>query len=100
MGQIDEVIEAFNDLYPIGTELIVIDDLGKKKVRKLKSKAWVVGKDSIIALFEGISGGYSIKRIQHVQTYKMNFELGINYLVPADAHGTPISHIKNEQLYN
>lgn len=94
MNEIDEVIEAFNDLYPVGTELIVVDDLGNKKVRKLKSKAWVVGKDSIIAMFEGISGGYSIKRIQHVQTYKINFELGTSYLVPADANGTPMSQIQ------
>jgi len=94
MDEIKEVVDAFNDLYPVGTELIVVDDLGKKKVRKLKSKAWVVGKDEVVALFEGVSGGYSIKRIQHVQTYKMNFELGVSYLVPADAHGTPMSQVQ------
>ncbi|NQY31333.1 MAG: hypothetical protein HRT69_17945 [Flavobacteriaceae bacterium] len=95
-NKIKEAVEVFNDLYPVGTELIVKDDFGKKHIRKLKSQAWIVGRNKIVASFEGISGGYCIERIQHVQAYKLNFDMGITYLVPADASGTPMSQIHQE----
>ena len=34
-----EAVEAFNKLYPIGTELIVVDDLGVETKRTLLSEA-------------------------------------------------------------
>ena len=34
-----EAVEAFNKLYPIGTELIVVDDFGVETKRTLLSEA-------------------------------------------------------------
>lgn len=89
MKKTKKAAEAFNELYKIGTELIVIDDFGIVNVRKLESKAWIVGDNQIIAKFSGISGGYDIKRVLHKMKYKFN-DLGMTYLVPCDAHGVVV----------
>lgn len=85
----NELVEAFNSLYPIGTELFVVDDFGVEHKRKLLSKAWVIGDHSAIAKFEGISGGYNILRVNHRMKYKFN-DLGMSYRVPADANGEAV----------
>lgn len=90
MKEIIEAVEAFNKLYPIGTELIVVDDFGAEHKRKLLSEACIIGIDSAIAKFEGLSGGYDIKRVKHKIIYKKNDYLGIRYLVPADANGVAV----------
>lgn len=87
--KITEATEAFNKLYPIGTYLIVVDDFGVEHKRKLLSEAWIVGNDMIVAKFEGLTGGYDIKRVKHKMTYKAN-SLGMSCLVPADANGVVV----------
>lgn len=84
-----EAVEAFNQLYPIGTELIVVDDFGVEHKRKLLSEAWIIGNHSAIAKFEGLSGGYDITRVRMKMKYKTN-DLGMSYLVPADANGVAV----------
>ena len=84
-----EAVEAFNKLYPIGTELIVVDDFGVEHKRKLLSEAWIIGNHSAIAKFEGLSGGYDITRVRMKMKYKTN-DLGMSYLVPADANGVAV----------
>lgn len=84
-----EAVEAFNKIYPIGTELIVVDDFGIEHKRKLLSEAWVIGDHSAIAKFEGISGGYNILRVKHRMKYKFN-DFGMSYMVPADANGAAV----------
>lgn len=85
-----EAVEAFNKLYPIGTELIVVDDFGIEHKRKLLSEAWIIGNHSALAKFEGLNGGYDIQRVKHKIIYKKNDYLGIRYLVPADANGVAV----------
>ena len=82
-------VEAFNKLYPIGTELIVADDFGVETKRTLLSEAWIIGNHSAIAKFSGISGGYNIMRVRMKMTYKTN-DFGMTYLVPADANGVAV----------
>lgn len=84
-----EAVEAFNKLYPIGTELIVVDDFGVEHKRKLLSEAWIIGNHSALAKFEGLSGGYDITRVRMKMKYKRN-DLGMSYLVPADANGVAV----------
>lgn len=84
-----EAVEAFNKLYKIGTELIVVDDFGTEHIRRLQSEAWIVGTNQALARFEGISGGYDIKRVKHKIKRKSN-DLGMSYLVPCDAHGVAV----------
>lgn len=64
ISSIDLTIGVFNELYTVGTELIVIDDFGVEHKRKLESPAWAVGTNSAIARFEGLSGGYNIFRVK------------------------------------
>lgn len=84
-----EAVEAFNKLYPVGTELIVVDDFGVEYKRKLLSEAWIIGNHSAVAKFEGLSGGYDITRVRMKMKYKRN-DLGMSYLVPADANGVAV----------
>ena len=84
-----EVVEVFNKLYKIGTELIVVDDFGAEHVRTLQSEAWIVGNNQVLARFEGISGGYDIKRVKHKMKRKST-DLGMSYLVPCDANGVAV----------
>ena len=85
-----EAVDAFNKLYQIGNELIVVDDFGIEIKRKLESKAWIVGKHSAIAKFSGLKEGYDIFRVKMKMKYKLNKEIGISYLVPADANGADV----------
>lgn len=89
--KLKEAVDAFNTLYPVGTDLIVVDDFGECHIRKLLSPAWIIGNHSALAKFEGTSGGYDIKRVKHKMRYKSN-DLGIAYLVPCDANGAFIEH--------
>lgn len=89
LKELIETADAFNRLYPVGTILIVVDDFGKEHKRKLLSPAWVIGYHSVVAKFEGLSGGYDIRRVKHVMTYK-NSGLGFSYLVPADGNGVRV----------
>lgn len=84
-----KAVEAFNKLYKIGTELIVVDDFGKEHKRKLLSEACIIGNHSVIAKFSGISGGYDIFRVKMKMKHKTN-DLGMSYLVPADANGIAV----------
>jgi ribosomal protein L4 len=84
-----EAVSAFNKLYKIGTELIVVDDFGAEHVRTLKSEAWIIGTNQAIAIFEGISCGLDIRRVKHKMKYKSN-DVAMSYLVPCDANGVAV----------
>lgn len=85
-----EAVESFNMLYPIGTELIVVDDFGKETKRTLLSKAWIISSQSAVAKFSGLPGGYDIFRVKMKLKFKHNHDLGISYLVPVDANNVPV----------
>jgi hypothetical protein len=87
--KLTEAVKAFNKLYPIGTLMILVDDMGVEHKRKLVSEAWIIGNHSAIAKFEGLSGGYNINRVKQTLTNKTN-DLGMSYLVPADANGAAL----------
>lgn len=84
-----EGIAAFNELYKVGTPLILKRDDGTEEVRTLKTRAWALGTHSAVALFEGISGGYDIGRVKQKMKYKHN-DLGMSYMVPCDANGNDL----------
>ena len=86
---LQEAADAFNRLYPVGTPIILINDFGEETIRKVESKAWVIGDHSVIALFEGITGGYNINRVKVNMVNKTN-SAGLSYLVPGDAYGNPL----------
>ena len=90
LKQLTEAVEAFNRLYSVGNELIVIDDHGGETKRTLLSEAWIIGNHSAIAKFSGISGGYDIFRVKMQLTHKANSDMGIAYLVPCDANGVAV----------
>jgi hypothetical protein len=84
-----DVVSAFNSLYKVGTPLVIKRDDGSEEVRKLTSQAWAVAGCSVVAKFEGISGGYDVSRVKQLMTSKTN-KLGMSYYVPCDANGDPV----------
>ena len=58
-----KLASQFNEKYEIGEPLTYVNDFGVEENTILRSKAWVAG-SSAIALFEGFTGGYDIKRVK------------------------------------
>lgn len=57
--------QAWNDLHPVGTEVIVTRDDGSELRTRTRSVAWnICGHASV--LVEGISGGYLLARVRPV----------------------------------
>lgn len=88
MEKLIEAVEAFNSLYPIWTELIVIDDFWVEIKRTLLSPAWIVW-EKAIAKFSWLSGWYDISRVKMLMKYKSSW-LGFSYLVPCDANSVAV----------
>ena len=70
------LMEKWKDV-PIGTEVVITKDLGEKFHTKTRSAPWLLGGDSrdpsdpthhpghtAVMLFEGISGCYSLARVE------------------------------------
>ena len=56
-------VNAFNDHHPIGTEVIVIKDLGEKIKTKVRFPAEVLSGHTPVVWLEGISGCYLLSRV-------------------------------------
>lgn len=59
--QLDDVVENFNRIYPVGTQVILKLDSGREVCTPVAHKALVLNGQSAVAWFEGVSGCYSIE---------------------------------------
>jgi hypothetical protein len=59
----DAQVTRWNELYPVGTPVAVTLDDGTTKLTRTRSMAWVVCGHATV-LVEGISGGYSLERME------------------------------------
>ena len=57
------IADAFNELTPIGTDVILINDMGERETTKTRSIAWILGHGEPVVSVEGRSGGYILSRI-------------------------------------
>jgi hypothetical protein len=55
--------EEFNKKYPIGSDVIYIDDFRVGHVTKTRSEAWELGHGDAVVKIEGRTGGYDVERI-------------------------------------
>jgi hypothetical protein len=60
--------EEFNKAYPVGTEVIYVDDFKKEHRTKTESEAWETGSGHVLVSIQGKSGGYDIARIKPAAT--------------------------------
>ena len=67
--EIEAQIEEFNEWYPIGTLVLLTNDLGDKSVTRVRSIAWNLC-GTVVAKFEGITGGYDISRVSAIETHE------------------------------
>lgn len=58
----------WNEKYPAGTEVMLLDDAGLTHVTKTRSSAWDLGYGPPVVLVEGRSGGYDLSRIKPTKT--------------------------------
>ncbi len=59
----EQQVEMFNRAYPVGTKVLLRMDDGGRKETTVRSQAWILGGHTVVAKFEGISGGYLINRV-------------------------------------
>ncbi len=81
-----EQVEAFNNLYPVGTLLRFKDDLDSSWVRRTSSKAWVLESGIAVVKFHDLPGCYRVDRVILMSKSKIN-DMGMSYYVPCDAEG-------------
>lgn len=60
-------IEEYNRAVPIGTEVIVTKDDGKKIRTKTRSAAWVLGGHTPVIMIEGVTGCFLLDRIEIIE---------------------------------
>jgi rubrerythrin len=63
MRPADWAVEVWNRLVPIGTTVVLKDDLGELANTKTRSQAWVLCNEPVVQV-EGRTGGYSLWRIR------------------------------------
>lgn len=56
-------VKAWNENWPIGTGVVLVDDLGERAETKTRSMAWPLGHGEAVVMVEGRSGGYMLDRI-------------------------------------
>ncbi|MCR4319755.1 MAG: hypothetical protein NUV74_05390 [Candidatus Brocadiaceae bacterium] len=60
----------WNEWYEIGYPVLVKKDDGSVVQTKTRSEAWELGHGQAVIKLEGISGGYSLDRVQAMETHK------------------------------
>lgn len=59
-------VACWNAAHPVGREVTVEMDNGKKLKTKTTSEAWLMGGHTAVIKLEGISGGYALERVMPV----------------------------------
>ena len=55
--------EVWNRLYPEGTPVMVIRDMGEILETTTRSMAWLIPSGSVLVSVKGIAGGYCLSRV-------------------------------------
>jgi len=79
------IAAAFNDLNPIGTPVIKIDDMGNHIETKTRSEAWVLGHGQAVVSVEGPHGG--AMNLERIISGSRNVELKNNALTMIRRYG-------------
>lgn len=60
MKELQEIVNNFNRSFPVGALVILRKDSGEVET-KVTHEAYIMGKHSAVAFFEGVSGCYSVE---------------------------------------
>jgi hypothetical protein len=69
-AQLERQCKAWNDKHPIGKWVRVSLDNGVKRITRTRSAAYVLSGHSAVIFAEGISGCYSLDRVEAIDTVK------------------------------
>jgi len=61
---IDKVVREFNEMIPVGSPVILIEDDGSQTATWTRSEAWELGSGTPVVKVEGRTGGYLLSRIK------------------------------------
>ena len=56
-------VDAFNEVNPVGTSVILINDQGERELTCTRSEAWILGHGEPVVSVDGRTGGYLLSRI-------------------------------------
>lgn len=59
----DAICAAWNQHWPSGSEVDLVNDLGETTRTKTRSEAWQLGHGAVVVMVEGRTGGYDLARI-------------------------------------
>lgn len=59
----DTICKKWNEHWPAGTEVELINDYGESEETRTCSDAWVLYSDCVVVSVEGRTGGYDITRL-------------------------------------
>jgi len=62
------LVDEFNEWYPVGTPVLLRKDLGDQVATRVRSVAWDLC-GTVVAKFEGISGGYDVSRVTAIEQH-------------------------------
>ncbi len=65
-AELEHQVAGWNQLWPVGLDVIVQLDDRSQRATKTESEAWVMGGHSAMIRLEGISGGYMLDRVKPV----------------------------------
>ncbi|NIP51475.1 MAG: hypothetical protein GWN94_10540 [Phycisphaerae bacterium] len=54
---------AFNELHPVGSQVVYINDLGEIIKTKVKAEAQILCGHTPIVFLDGVRGGYALDRV-------------------------------------
>ena len=60
----------WNELYPVGTAVILTDDLSKEHHTNTRSIAWELGHGAPVVKVTGRTGGYDLDRIKALESHQ------------------------------
>lgn len=61
------IVAAWNEAWPVGTQVTLVDDMGKHHETKTRSVAWCLGHGEPLVSVEGRPGVYMLSRIVPVR---------------------------------
>jgi hypothetical protein len=63
-------INNWNEVFPLGSPCWVKYDDGSEHTHHTRSAAWLLGDGSAVVKVDGLTGGYSLKRLKMAERHK------------------------------
>lgn len=64
-------LKLWNEINPVGTPCVLIEDDGARTETKTRSIAWELGHGQAVVKIEGKSGGWMLERVRIAETHSV-----------------------------